>query len=192
MVRGFGGHFYFAMNRNEIVLQITQDKSYLEYCKKICQGRDVYQDLYQYTMLQVLEMEEEKLKKLFSEDIRKYIGRIIWLSVNTKSSEFYRKFIKEGGEDIPVPNIAEDETESEFDLFMDRFNSGLDRECNRCTQKGIYPTAAGIYEVYRLEGSITEASKKLNIPIPTIHRNIQFARSQALKYINEDTSSNTK
>lgn len=182
---------FFAMTKHEIVELITKDKAYEAYCKRVCNGKDIYKDLYQYIILTILEKEESKIVGLHERgEIKLYISRIIWLSVNSKNSEFYQKYISGEWDELNI-NISEEEAEGDFERFMDGFNEKLDVECNRCETDGIYPTSVKIYEAYTLEGSYTKTAKRLNIPINTIHRHVANTRDLILKSLNEDTDRHT-
>ena len=50
--------------RAEILKEVADDSYYREYCRGICKYKEVWQDLYQYTMLCLSELKEEKIQEI--------------------------------------------------------------------------------------------------------------------------------
>lgn len=178
------------MNRDEIIQEVVNDKAYLEYCKRACQGKDIYKDLYQYTILTVLEKPEEEIKDIYERgSLKPYISRIIWLSVNSPSSQFYAQNITAQGYEIQG-DLEEDSEYGVFEEWAERFDRELEKECNRCITNGIYPAQIKIYQMWEELGSMKEVARCTQIPYNTIKRYVAETRKQIIEKINEDTDSN--
>ena len=179
------------MDKAKIIDLIVKDNSYLNYCKKVCGGRDIYKDLYQYTVLYLLEMNDTKLISIYNTGgIRNYIGRIIYVNGNIPTSVFKKEY--EGKiqiQDLDYERLQiKDENSDGLQNLMDEFDRELQKECNECIQKGIYPAAVKIYELYEEKGSYVEVSRATNIPYKTIQRYVHGTRKKIIDRLNGKNS----
>lgn len=55
------------MTRDQIVNQLSTNKRYKDYCKALCQGKDIWNDLYQEFILTVLLKPNEFIEKVYSD-----------------------------------------------------------------------------------------------------------------------------
>lgn len=199
---------FFAMTKHEIVEEITKDESYLSYCKRVCGGKDVYKDLYQYTILTLLEKKENEIKDVYKRgSIKPYIARIIWININNPTSQFNREYRSKELIDVSVflelnndedycffktPNaLIENNEVDEFEEWANRYDEEIEKECNRCIQNGVYPAKIKIYQIYEELGSRREVSKCTQIPYDTIKRYVAETRKEIVKKVNENTDRNT-
>ena len=91
------------MNRDKIINEIVNDRYYKTYCFR-CLGKcDLANELYQYIILEILEMPEDRLIKIYRGNIKGYITRMIYLSSYFKNSPFYPHFNRE--EDLTTEEI---------------------------------------------------------------------------------------
>ena len=88
--------------RNKIIEEIYNDKQYIEYCFKVCKGKDLHKDLFQYVVLYLMEMPQEKLERLHRDgELKMYIARIIYCSINGNRSQFLKQLHGGPSEEIP-------------------------------------------------------------------------------------------
>lgn len=114
--------------------------------------------------LYIAEMDEEKLLSLYKRDeLNSYCFKIIWLSINSKTSPFYKKYLKK------QPEI-EANSDNSFDYSIVYVSDRLD-ELERESKK--YPTAVKLFREYIKLGSYTEVAKKCDIPVKTVWNIIQ-------------------
>ena len=159
------------MNCNDIIIEITNDKKYYAYCRKIA-GIDLCDDLFQYMLLYLLEMNKEKLIKLHATDgLRMYITRIIYISIHSARSEFKQQLFGRVKTDelVEVAEVFEEPT----DEILLKIQSEIDNEIKESIKNNIYPAAAKMFEIYVECGSYTEVAKRTGIPVKTVRRNVQ-------------------
>lgn len=89
--------------RDKIVSEIYSDNSYINYCYKVCRGRDIHKDLFQYVILYLMEMPQDKLERIYNEGgLRSYVARIIYCSINGNRSQFLKQINGEPCESLPI------------------------------------------------------------------------------------------
>lgn len=182
------------MTRNEIIDQVSKDKSYIEFCKKVCSGKDIHKDLYQYVMLTILEMDGAKIEDIHNRvGIKAYIFGIIYKSIKGNRSSFQAEYEgKLNLEDIDYKNFVFTDDEEDPALeHLDKFDEALSKECNACIMKGVYPAQVRIYEIYEQTGSYKTVSQDTRIPYKTVRRYVHETREKILNTLNDkDSSSN--
>lgn len=197
---------FFAMTKHEIVDKIIKDESYLNYCKRVCGERDEYKDLFQYTILSLLEKKEEEIEDVYKRgSIKPYVARIIWFNANNPTSQFNREHRSKELIDIGVfvdrgdieedffktpESLIESNERDEFAEWANKFDEGINKECERCIKEGVYPAPIKIYQIYEEIGNMREVSKCTQIPYDTIKRYVSQTRKKILNRLNEDTDSN--
>lgn len=184
------------MTRTEIINEITNDPNYLATCKRVCNGKDIYKDLYQYVVLYFLELDENRLIEIYNTGgIRNYIARVIYTQAYGKTSGFTREmkgaFLFE--EMQPHHNsVITDGEISVVDEMINDYDLEIKKECARCETKGIYPTSVKLYNIYEEKGCYREVSRCLNIPYRTVQYHIHGLRNKLVKAVNDkNISSNT-
>lgn len=164
---------YFFVMRNQIIQGVYNDKQYLSYCKRVCKQGDLYNDLFQYVVLYLLEMPELKLIELHeSGNLRSYIARIIYINANSERSEFRKQYRSELDIDGLVLMQVEDYADFEIELKLNHVKSELTKEINECTEKGVYPASVKLLEMYAETGSFQEVANRTNIHYRTVYRHI--------------------
>lgn len=180
------------MTKHEIIEQVSKDNTYLDYCKKVCNGKDIHKDLYQYVILTMLEMNEETLIDVFNRGkIKAYVLGIIYKSIYGNRSSFFTEYEgKIKTEEINnISHFELSESEIEFDSKLNEFDIELQKECNRCIVNGIYPAQVKIYEIYEEVGSYTKVAELTQIPFKTVQRYVKGTREKILKNLNDKNSS---
>jgi DNA-directed RNA polymerase specialized sigma24 family protein len=171
---------------------VVEDARYSDYCVRLCKGKDIHKDLYQYTILALLELDESTLIDVFNRGkLHSYIVGIMYKSIYGNRSRFIKEYngiaLGELDDNIDIP---EPDEASGFDEFMVRFDEEILKECNRCIQSGVYPAAVKIYEIYEQVGSYKKVSECTRIPYKTVLRQVHETRQTIIKRINEDIGSN--
>ena len=160
------------MTRADIILSVSKDSQYLEYCRYTCRGADVYKDLYQYVMLYLCELPEDKLLKINEGNLRAYIRRVVYINANYKNTPFYKEYT--GGLDCIDGEIdlkTVDTSESERDLtewkdgLTDTINNVLEEESKK--SEG-YAWKVELFKLWAEIGTYRQTSLRLKIPRATV------------------------
>jgi len=161
------------MTRNDIIKEIYLDKKYISYCKKIA-GKYMYDDLFQYVCLYLMEMDEDKLHELHKTNgLRMYITRIIYISINSNRSDFKLKmFGRIKTDEVENVQLIQEETDNNDEVII-KILVEIQKEVESCIKKNLYPASAKLFEIYTECGSYREVSKKTNIPYLTVRKHIQ-------------------
>jgi hypothetical protein len=171
------------LTKNQIIIEINSDKSYINYCKQVLPIGDTYNDLFQYVLLYLLEMDENKLIKLHSDGgLRMYIVRIIYINGKSLRSEFNKQYI-----DKIVYSEMYDYENSNENLICEIENE-VEKEILLCNEKNIYPASAKLLQIYAECGSYQEVSIRTKIPYKTVRRHIISLRKKIIKNINDKNS----
>lgn len=170
------------MTKANIVLEITKDRAYLDYCKKVCQFKDLHKDLYQYTILYLLEMDEKKLVRIYKEGgIRMYVARIIYINVNSSRSQFRKQFTSTDTLNF-IPDTIMDVPEGVSES-LEKVEKKIKEEVLFCHQKNVYPASVKLLEIYAELGSYQAVSDATRIPYKTVRRHIQGLTEKIRKSI---------
>ena len=168
------------MTRNKIIEGIYKDKTYLNYCKQVCGIGDTYNDLFQYVVLYLMEMDEDKLIALSeSGGLRMYVARIIYINSKSESSQFNKQY----KERVVFADMLEYEVIDES-IFID-VEEELRKEVIYCNSKNIYPASAKLLEIYAECGSYQEVANRTKIPYKTVRKHIITLREKIIKNIND-------
>ena len=178
------------MTKNDILLSITSDDNYIEMCKTICKGKDVYKDLYQYTMLYVCEMPEEKLILLNNQNIKGYIHRIIWFNAHNTTGQFYREYkgridLVEYDASLNLEESAEEESAEEWKSALNKsIEKTLEDERKKSTN---YAWNVELFKIWiKNNTNYRKVARLTTIPYPTVRYNIL----EMIKKINENSCNN--
>lgn len=168
------------MTRNEIIEGIYKDSQYLSYCKQVCGGGDLHNDLFQYVVLYLMEMNEAKLIGLSeSGGLRMYVARIIYINAKSERSEFMKQYA----------NRVVYEDMYDFEPIDENIISDVETELRKeiifCNSKNIYPASAKLLEIYAECGSYQEVANRTKIPYKTVRRHIITLREKIIKNIND-------
>lgn len=152
----------------------------------MCVSGDLFNDLFQYVVLCLMEMPEDKLIRLGeSGGLRMYVARIIYINAKSPSSQFQRQ-INSCGDDIDkyiVSQLIDDVEGFDYDEWLNKFDVELKKECNECIVKGVYPAQVKLYELYEEKRSYTKVAACTQIPYKTVQRNIKALREKIINKI---------
>ena len=178
------------MTRADIILSVSKDKQYLAYCRYTCGGADVYKDLYQYVMLYLCELPEDKLLKINEGNLRAYIRRVVYINANYKNTPFYKEYT--GGLDCidgeASPSII-DKTES--DTGLEEWKDGLTATINNVLEGEAkksegYAWKVELFRLWAQIGTYRQTSLKLKIPRATVRLRVL----ELIEKINENFNHN--
>ena len=181
----------------------------MERCKHYTKGGDTYQDLYQFIMLSLLEMPEERLVSIYKVNMKGYINRMIWINATSKTAPFYRQYRYSDYVDVQKSSHVSDVPSSSYNYYsggdyfielklqemnsevddldiLERIKDILAKESQKWLNKGKFPCNVTMLELYSELGSMRELARKTEIPYSTIRYNIDTL----IKKINEDLNSN--
>jgi len=157
------------VNKNKIIEGIYNDKQYLNYCKQVCRFGDLYDDLFQYMILYLLEKPEEELLRLYnSGGLRMYVARLIYINSKSETAPFYNLYIKNKEVNpLELDNVSSEET-AEKEMLIIRVSKEIEKEVRECIAMNKYPSAAKLFEVYVEKGSyqsVVNEFKDKGIPL---------------------------
>jgi len=79
----------------ELITKIAENKEYLAICRKITGGDPLYRDLFQETLLVLLEYDNQKIINIYRRgEIKFFITRIFIILYTKKTSPFNRKYLR--------------------------------------------------------------------------------------------------
>ncbi len=169
------------ISRNDIVIAINADKKYKDYCIRVCNGKDIANDLYQYVIEQVLLMNEERLQALYnSGEIRMYLTRVIYINANSRTAPFLREHENIDSVDISsVESIDESTIDNEYsELLTIKVKKEIEQEVTECLKAGSYPASVKLLELYAEHKSIKKVSELTLIPYMTVYRHVNTLRDK--------------
>ena len=79
----------------ELITKIAENKEYLAICRKITGGNPIYKDLFQETLLVLLEYDNQKIINIYKQgEIKFFITKIFITLYTKKTSPFNRKYLR--------------------------------------------------------------------------------------------------
>jgi len=161
------------LTKSDIVTEIYLDKNYINYCKKIA-GKNLCDDLFQYVCEYLLKMDEVKLKELHSKnELRMYVARIIYCSINGNRSQFKKELLGKVKYDELVSDITDYSFPSETtttDEVVTKINYIIKNETEKSIKVGQYPATVKLFEIYMELGDYKQVSKQTKIPYHTVRK----------------------
>jgi len=144
--------------KNEILSELANDERLRLQAFKVCRGNDLWKDVISEMLLYLAEMPEGKLERLYGKnELMPYCFKMIWLSVNSKTSPFYKKYIK-------LQEIPKEDT-CDFDVTSILVNEVLD-ELEKDRKN--YPTDINLYRLYLKFRSLRKVQEETGVPHSTI------------------------
>src|SRR3990172_1128525 len=78
------------MGKQELITQVSADKKYIGFCKKLLKGNTLYKDLFQDLLVELLEYPDKKFDKIDCQDC--FVFKMLSNMVNSKTSRFHYKY----------------------------------------------------------------------------------------------------
>ena len=167
------------MNRDQIIEEITKNPDYLGICKKFTNGNEIYQDLYQEFILELLELKPQKIEKIYADGYLKwYCVRMLSNMFHSKTSRFAVKF-----KDIPKMLYEFEGYNFEKDIFINEVNYILENE---------YWYDRELLLLYIKVGSYRKLSKLTNIPMQSIFESVTSLKKRINEKISQRNGTNPK
>ena len=154
-------------------------------CAKICS--DNTDDLWQETLLILLEYNEEKIINLHTTGkLKFFVCKIMMNQSHSNSSAFHKKYRKQ--DFFYKSDIDNEEYDYEQDVLI-----------NKCvSEMSLYASSNDnnwyrneLFKLYIEQGSMRELSKNTGIPVMSIHRSINEFKNDIKQRLNENTTSST-
>ena len=144
--------------KNKILSELANNEKLRLQAFKVCRGNDLWKDVISEMLLYLAEMPEGKLERLYEKnELLPYCFKMIWLSVNSKTSPFYKKYLKL--QEIPKEDFCD------FDVTSILINEVLD---DLEKKRKNYPTDINLYRLYLQFRSLRKVEAETGIPHSTI------------------------
>ena len=140
------------MTKSEAIEIISNDKKLIRICRNITGGNLLYKDLYQETLLILLECSEDYFQKI--KCIECFFIKIADRNWNSVTSRFYYKYRKK-----ETFEIHEHEYDPEVDDTIKQIERKIKKE---------YWYDRRLFEIYLQEGSCRAVSRKTGIPFQSV------------------------
>src|SRR3990167_4351256 len=154
------------MTKAEAIDYISKEKKFFYLCKKITKGNELYNDLYQESLLIMLEYSEDYFKEIKCLDC--LVFKIIYNMWASNTSSFWRKYRKPL--EMPVI-IIEDDDKIEQEKLLNKIESILSRQ---------YWYDREIFKKVIEEGSMGKLSRKTKISKMSISRTYRKVKKKIL------------
>lgn len=151
------------MIKHDVLKELSENKEYVNICKKILNGNSLYKDLYQDVMVIFIEYDDVKLNQLNNTNELRYLYvRILCNHVHSNSSPFHKKYRSHIDEkEYKAFLQTEANSESERYKVADIAKNIVDKQ---------YWFNKELFNLYIEKGSIREIEKETGIPRSTLHR----------------------
>jgi DNA-directed RNA polymerase specialized sigma24 family protein len=160
------------MEKHSKISLLASDKSIYEYAYRVAKGNDLHKDIVSEALIYLYDMNIDKFNSI--SDLKSYVCKMIWLSWNSTSSPFYKKFKNEGLEitkDIGFINI--DSALEELNVI----------EADIESRKNRMAFEVRLFKMYVELGSYRLVSNKVGIPVMTCYKLINSVREKMKQQI---------
>ncbi|MBV7534067.1 hypothetical protein [Chitinophaga sp. sic0106] len=164
------------MNRDAIIDQFARDPEYKAICLQVAGDPVDADDLYQELCLFVLEITEDKLRRLNESCLKCFFYRMAQKQFNSKTSAYHKKFRRDG---MIVRQHAED-------INQAWTCGGFPEDLLSKTQNALdeaYWYDAGVMKLYVQHGTLKAVSELTEIPIKSLHNTITTVRKVVRKKV---------
>ena len=140
--------------------EIANNQNLTAQAFKVARGNVLYKDVIAEMLLYLLEMDDTKLLTLWTNnELVSYCYKIIWLSYNSKTSPFYKKYLK-------MSEYIEVDEDNHFDIspkLIEDILNDIEREREK------YPADVKIFRLYLKLGSCRKVEQEINVPHTTVN-----------------------
>ena len=173
------------MNKEFIIKEITEDVQYKQYCDNFSNS----DDLYQFVILSLLEMKEERLIAINKGNQKNYIKRMIWLNATSKTSPFFKLMGYNHELNLYDENkctaqddcLLSQEYEKTHEENYNKLEKFINKEVEKLESEGKEPLALKLFYLNANGKSLHKLAKESGVPYPTIRYTIK----QLTKRMNE-------
>lgn len=164
------------MDRGKVITKLLTNEL-KAYAFKQSKGNDLWNDCLSEMVLCLYDMDEDRFKRLSeSGEITPYCYKIIYLSFNSPTSPFYKKYIKAEQSDEFLGQELFEYDEINVDEIKG-FISSLEVEIS----KKRFPAEVRLFELYCELGSYRAVAKKVNLPVMTCFYIIEGFKTEIKK-----------
>jgi hypothetical protein len=161
------------MTRLEIINSICCSKEWPGICRKIANGNDIHQDLFQEFVLVLYQIPEDKLTELNSTgELQWYCVKIIMNMFHGENSPFFRSYRQRGMQLSPAVEDVSEEYNPEMDKELERVEKFL---------TGLPWYEREIFQGYVKIGSYRKFSAEVGIVACSIAATVQKVRKKYKK-----------
>jgi hypothetical protein len=157
------------MNFYDVITKTSQDKELKQICRKI--GGNLADDLFQESMLILLEYDKEKLLSIYNKGYYKwFLVKTLTNQFNSNSSPFAKKYRPK-----EIDFIISEDYNYEIDLTIEKINKQLEK---------LHWYDRELFKAYIDSGSYRKLSKQTNIPFNSISRTVNHVKDFIRNNIN--------
>lgn len=151
----------------------------LAIAKKITKEEELYKDLLQEVMLQLLEKDKIELKEYDESNIKYYIVAVMRINWYSSTSPFYYKMRK------PVMNFVEFDGSIEMEDEQHHFEREqlIKLTEQQFTEMGWFKKS--LFEMYMVLGSLKNVSHHTNIPLASVTKYVKDTRTEIKANVNK-------
>lgn len=115
------------MTKEAVLDIIANNNNYRNYCKALCNGRDIWKDLYQEFILLMCEKTEEQLVKMYNDNVVAAYCNITISNLNLTR----HRYIKRKGNDNTLLELCNKSNELSFNIIDDEdYQHWIDEKCD--------------------------------------------------------------
>lgn len=169
-------------NKDTVIQKIISHDSYLRYCKKLCNGSDIHNDLYQEFFLFMFEKTEEYLVKIYESG---YLENYCLSVIFNKSRE--RGRFNSGNDSNPLLSICNHSSQvNEFSVDPG-YDSDIDKNFDKVmcylekTKSIKQEDVAILFE--SVDNRLINISKKYGIPYITLKTKRKKIRDKIKRHV---------
>jgi len=160
------------MEKNASISLIASDMSIYDYAFRVAKGNDLYKDIVAEAIVYLYEMDNTKFSSIT--DLKSYICKMIWLSWNSNTSPFYRKFR------VELDEIKGDVGFLEIDSVIEELNI-IENDIEQSKNRPAYEVR--IFKMYVESGSYRQVAKDLKMSTMNVYKICNTVREKMKKKI---------
>lgn len=162
------------MNRESIIQTFVSDPEYRKICRQL--AGTYADDLYQELVLVILELPDDKLKKISETCIKCFYFKLAKHQFHSRNSAFHKKYRR-------VDEVVRDHASDIVQAAMDNApDSELVEKVSRAMDE-VYWYDSGILSLYAEKGTLQEVSNCTGIPLKSVYDTVAGARKIIKKKI---------
>ncbi len=155
--------------RDKIILDIANNQRLKDNAKAIFKHNDLWQDAFSDVIVQLYDMPEKDIIEMNDRGVLfHYCYRILWLSYNSPTSPFYKKYLKS-----ELPYTPEN---TDGFRFCEAYINDRLHELEKKAKS--YPVEVKLFRLYMQFKSYGKVSKETGIPAKTIYNIIKRLKEQ--------------
>lgn len=146
------------------------DMSIYDYAYKVSKGNDLYKDIVSEALIYLYDLDNEKFNLI--DDLKSYVCKMIYLSWNSPTSPFYRKFRNDN--DTNYKEVGYENTDSILE-DLDVLEDDISKSKNRMAFE------VRLFKMYAEMGSYRKVAERVDIPTMTVYKLVNSVREKMKK-----------